>query len=450
MPTSPQRLSKLALIVTLLLSTAAPAIWADEQATSSKDTAPEAWGFHSQVTNVTQWHNDFNAPYTGANSMEPHTRKEETTDITFYVGGRITPNTELWINPEIDQGFGVSNTLGAGGYPSGEAYKVGDNVPYIRVPRLFVRHIIPLSGESDTLESAANQLAGKQAKNNVTLTIGKFSVVDLFDTNRYAHDPRTDFLNWALLEAGAFDYAADPWGFTHGAAVEWNKDSWTLRGGIFQMSPQPNSKVAGIHFKDHQLISEAEKRYHWNSHPGKVKLLAFASHAKMASYQEAVSLGQQLNTAPDTEPVRKKQWRTGVAINLEQELTDSVGAFARLSANDGKKEAYEFTEINRSLAAGLSIKGSAWKRPNDTVGLGMALNQLSGAAQSYFSAGGMGILIGDGQLNYAAERVFEAYYSIKLHEHISLTLDYQKMQNPAYNSDRGPINFFAVRTHIEF
>jgi high affinity Mn2+ porin len=156
-------------------------------------------------------------------------RTQETTDMTLFAGMRLARNTELWVNSEIDQGFGLDDTLGMAGFPSGGAYKVGADAPYIRVPRLFVRHVIALGGSQDKVEAAANQLGGTVAADNITLMIGKFAVVDVFDTNTYAHDPRADFLNWAVIDAGAFDYAADSWGYTNGASVEWNQSGWTLR-----------------------------------------------------------------------------------------------------------------------------------------------------------------------------------------------------------------------------
>ncbi|MDP9109454.1 MAG: carbohydrate porin, partial [Pseudomonadota bacterium] len=194
---------------------------AAEDAPQSTVSPPEQWAVHGQLTNVTQGHRQFHSPYSGTNSLRADGRTEETTDLTLYLGARLWEGAEIWINPEIDQGFGLTGTVGMAGFPSGEAYKIGANTPYLRVPRLFVRQVFALPGARNTVDGAANQLGGTRAANNLTVTVGKFSVVDIFDTNSYAHDPRADFMNWAVIDAGAVDYAADAWGFTYGAAAEW-------------------------------------------------------------------------------------------------------------------------------------------------------------------------------------------------------------------------------------
>ena len=414
------------------------------------DTAPEDWALHGQVTNVTQGHPRFTSSYSGTNSLIANGRTEETTDITLYAGVRLWRGAEFWINPEIDQGFGLSNTVGMAGFPSGEAYKIGANVPYPRLPRAFLRQVIPLSGELVKMESSANQLAGSKAANNVTLTIGKFSVTDIFDTNTYAHDPRGDFLNWSIIDAGAFDYAADAWGFTYGAAAEWTQDAWTLRGGVFQLSKIPNGKIVNVDFSQYMLVTELEQRYQMRGHPGKAKLLAFVNRGRMGAYRDALQLAQLAGDTPDTGLVRRFASRPGVAINLEQELAPDLGMFLRASLNNGTKEAYEFTEINRSISGGLSLKGGRWGRDDDTFGLAGVVNGLSSDARRYFANGGIGILIGDGGQTYGAEKVLETYYSMRVNRHVTLAVNYQHVNNPAYNRDRGPVSIFGVRAHAEF
>jgi high affinity Mn2+ porin len=434
-----------------LAGTATSANAEEADATRPEDaSAPEQWRVYGQLTNVTQWHPSFHSPYSGANSLQADERKEETTDVTLFAGVRLGSSTEFWINPEIDQGFGLSDTVGMGGFPSGEAYKIGSNTPYLRVPRAFVRHIVSLGGEAQKIDPQPNQLAGTASSDNLMLTVGKFSVVDVFDTNTYAHDPRADFLNWSVIDAGAFDYAADPWGFTYGAAAEWTQSWWTLRGGLFQMSEVPNDKVTGFHFLQHMLATELETRHVWSGQPGKVKLLAFVNQADMANYRDALQLAQQTGSAPDVSAVRRHQSRTGAAFNLEQQLGSDLGVFIRASANDGRKEAYEFTEINRSFSTGFSLKGSRWGRTDDTAGIVGVVNALSSDAQAYCAAGGMGILIGDGALNYGPEKILETYYSLQLNRYIGIAFDFQHVNHPAYNRDRGPVNISAIRLHAQF
>jgi high affinity Mn2+ porin len=420
------------------------------QSVTKEAPIPETWAVHWQFTNVTQRHSRFTSPYSGQNSLEANGRTEQTTDVTLYAGKRLWRGAELWLNPEIDQGFGLSNTIGMAGFPSGEAYKIGANTPYLRLPRAFIRQVIDLGGSQQKTEAGANQLAGSNAADNVTLTVGKFSVVDIFDTNKYAHDARTDFLNWSVIDAGAFDYAADAWGFTYGAAAEWTQGAWTLRGGIFQMSRVPNGKVTAVDFSQHMAVAEFENRHEWQGHPGKMKLLAFVNRARMANYRDAVQLARQTGGTPDVSLVRNFSARPGIAINAEQELSADLGVFARASLNDGSKESYEFTEINKSLSAGFSLKGDRWGRHQDTIGVAAVINGLSGAARNYFAAGGIGILIGDGQLNYGPEKILETYYSMNLNPRLAVTLNYQYAINPAYNRDRGPVSIYGVRIHADF
>ncbi|MGA8865099.1 MAG: carbohydrate porin [Gallionella sp.] len=415
--------------------------------------APAAWSVQGQFTNVTQWHPAFTSPYTGLNSLQPDGASAETSDLTLYAGLRVAGGGELWANPEIDQGYGLSNTLGVAGFPSGEAYKVGANAPYLRLPRLFYRHVFNLAGDAQTIASSANQLDRTQTAENIILTIGKFSVTDVFDTNAYAHDPRSDFMNWSIVDAGAFDYAADAWGYTKGTSIEWTQSWWTLRGGFFDLSTVPNSTILDPTFSQHEWVGELEERHHLGELPGKLRLLAFVNQGKMGSYADALQLAQQTNGTPDTALVRRGSSRPGIAINLEQEVSSDTGLFARASWNDGSKEAFEFTEINRSVSAGLSKRGDCWGRHNDTFGVAAVANGLSGDALNYFAAGGMGILIGDGQLlHYGMEKILETYYSCAVHavEHLMLTADYQYVLNPAYNPDRGPVSIFAARVHAEF
>jgi len=411
--------------------------------------AEEAFDLHGQLTNVEQFHPAFRSPYQGANSLDPAATGRETTDATLSAQARLWRGAGAHVDAEIDQGFGLSNTLGVAGFPSGAAYKVGSFDPYFRVPRLFLRQVLGPRAKQASGDGA-DPSAGTEDPESLTLTAGKFSAVDVFDTNRYAHDPRADFLNWSVIEAGAYDYAADAWGYSYGAAAEWTRSRWTLRGGVFALSRVPNQRELDRTFQQFELVAETERRHEWSGRAGSLKLLVFANHGRMGSYDEAVRQAAGAGVPPDTASVRVPAWRPGVALNLEQELSPDLGLFARASANDGSKEAYDFTEINRSVSAGLSLAGSGWGRPQDTVGLAAAVNALSSAARRYFAAGGMGILIGDGRLpDYGFEKILETYYAARLTEALTLSADFQYIVNPAYNADRGPVRVFGIRVHAQ-
>ena len=430
------------LTAVLLCSLLASTAWADD--------AAETWSLHGQMTLVDQYHPAFRAPFSGANSLDGGSRGDETFDATLFAGVRLWQGGEAYINPEIDQGFGLSDTLGAAGFPSGEAYKIGASSPYFRLQRLFFRQTFDLGGDAENLEPAANQLGGARTADNFVLTAGKISVTDIFDTNSYAHDPRGDYLNWSLIDSGAYDYAADSWGYSYGVAGEWTQSRWTLRAGLFDLSRQPNERALVRGFGQYELVAEGEERHTLWSRGGKLKLLLYANRGRMGSYDDAIALASATHAVPDTALVRKPVTRPGMALNLEQALGDNLGAFARASLNDGSKEAYEFTEINRSLAAGLSWKGADWGRPEDTVALAGAVNALSNPARRYFAAGGLGILIGDGQLpHYATEDILETYYSAQVTGWLAASADYQFIANPAYNAERGPVSVLGVRLHAQ-
>ena len=432
-------------LATLIGLVAGPALAGDEP------TTPEYFSLHGQLTYVDQYHPAFDSPFRGPNSLDPGNRGNETISATLFAGIRIWDKLEFYANPEIDQGFGLSNTLGLADYPSGEAYKVGAASPYIRLPRAFARYTIGLGGEVEKDESGPNQLAGSHLADNVTITIGKFGATDIFDTNAYAHDPRGDFLNWAIIDAGAFDYPADAWGFTYGGAVEWTQDWWTLRAGLFDLSRVPNTKFLVRGFGEFSTIAELELRQDWLGAPGKIKLLAYEDTGDMANYNDAVRAAAGTGQPPDIALARKYSSKPGAELNVEQQILPDLGAFLRASLDDGHKEAFEFTEINRSLSAGLSLKGERWDRPDDTVGLGGVVSGISTDARRYLAAGGLGILIGDGQLpDYAAEGVIELYYNLSVVSGIDFAIDYQHVENPAYDPLRGPVEVFGVRIHGEF
>lgn len=413
--------------------------------------APESWAVHGQATFVDQYHPAFRSPYSGPNSLDHGSRGNETIDMTLFAGASPWEGGEAWANVEMDQGFGLSGTFGAAAFPSAEAYKVGAAEPYGRLQRLFFRQTFGLGGDAQAVQGQANQLAGSHASDNLVITVGKFGVTDIFDNNSYAHDPRGDFLNWAVVDAGAFDYAADAWAYTYGGAVEWSFGNWTLRGGVFDMSKLPNSTELETGFSQYELVSEVERRVTLFGHDGKIKLLGFVNNANMGTFTDALALARATGTTPDVAKVRRYRSRPGGSLNVEQGLSDDLGFFLRASANDGSKESYEFTDINQSLSTGLSLKGTSWDRKDDTVGAAFEVAGISKDFRAYLAAGGVGVLVGDGRLpHYSNEAVFETYYDVQLIKGVEAALDYQFIANPAYNADRGPVSVLGFRLHGEF
>jgi high affinity Mn2+ porin len=411
----------------------------------------ENWAIHGQATNVWLLQPAFRSPYRGTQSLRAGANGRETVDVTVYAGIRPWPGAEIWINPEVDQGFGLSDTFGVAGYVSGEAYKVGKAQPYVLVQRGFLRQTIDLGGETEKLGPDLNQLGGTQTANRLVFTIGKHSVVDIFDTNKYAHDPRNDFFNWSIIDQGAFDYAANSWGYTYGGSAEWYQDWWTARAGVFDLSQAPNTAALSHGFGQGQFVAELEERHSLWDQPGKLKFLYWLTRGRLGTYLDAISLGATAGQTPSTSDVRRFRTKDGFGLNLEQQLATDFGVFARASMSQGTVEEVDFTDINKSISGGLSLTGSRWGRPNDTVGLAGAINRISHQGKLYLAAGGLGGIIGDGQLpNAGPEQILEAYYSVVLFNFAHFTADYQFIKNPAYNRDRGPVSVFGLRLHVQY
>ncbi|HEX4635737.1 MAG TPA: carbohydrate porin [Rhizomicrobium sp.] len=411
----------------------------------------ESWAIHGQVTFIEQYHPAFHSAYRGPNSLDPGSRGNETVNATLYAAARPWDGAEAWADLEMDQGFGLSDTLGVAAFTNGEGSKVGKAVPYLRLHRLFFRQSFDLGGESQPLASQANQLAGSRTADNLILTLGKFSPTDIFDGNDYAHDPTHDFLNWGMIDAAPWDYAADAWGYSYGGAAEWNFSDWSLRVGLFNLSRIPNGTELTRGFGQYQVDLEGERRFQLLGRDGKIKLLAFASRGRLANYNDAVALALATHRTADAGLVRKGAWKPGFSLNGEQGLSDDLGVFLRATLDDGSKEGDDFTDMANSVSAGLSLKGASWGRKNDTFGIAFETGGISKAAQRFFALGGLGILIGDGRLDHSGrENVAEAYYTVPLWDDITASLDYQLIGNPAYNADRGPVSVLGFRLHGEF
>jgi high affinity Mn2+ porin len=410
----------------------------------------EIVAIHGQATSLSQYHPAFRSTYRGANSLDPGNRGQTTNDLTLYLGVRPWAGGEVWVNEEIDQGFGLSNTLGVAGFPSGEAYKVGRAEPYFRMQRWFLRQTFDLGGEKADQGADLNSLAASHTANRLVVTLGKFSVGDVFDANTYAHDPRADFMNWSLIDTGTFDYAADAWGYTYGAAFDLKLADWSGRAGVFTLSDVPNSPRLDHRPSQFQLIGEVERRYQWGERSGAVRITTFLSRGRMGRFADAVRLAQEDGGPADIAAVRRYASRAGVSLNMEQALTATLGGFIRAGWAEGDRESYEFTDIDRTLAAGLSLSGASFGRKDDTTGAALVVNQASAARQHYLAAGGIGILVGDGRLPHPGdEAIAEVYYKTPLLPGLQTTFDYQLVNNPGYNRDRGPVSVLGLRLHVQ-
>jgi high affinity Mn2+ porin len=405
-----------------------------------------------QATYVWQAKDAYSADYSGAHSLSAEHEKSYSYTMTAAFGFRPWAGGEIYFDPEAAQGIPLSGLTGLGGFTNGEIARTAGSRMSIYVARLFLRQTWDMGGNSDAVESDFNQLAGTADQRRLVWTIGNLAVSDIFDNNAYNHDPRTQFLNWAIMNQGSYDYAANARGYSWGTALEWYRDNWALRGGRFIQPNLPNqSSLDSDIFEHYGDQIEIEHSHSIANRPGKLRLLAFRNRAVMARYEDALAVAAATGTTPDLNAVRNgNQIKYGYALNLEQALADDIGVFARAGWADGNTETYAFTEIDQSVSAGTLIKGTAWGRADDNVGVAFARNGLSAAHRDYLAAGGMGFFIGDGKLNYRPETIVESFYNLQAMKYAWLTLDWQYIRNPAYNADRGPVNVAAVRLHAEF
>jgi high affinity Mn2+ porin len=421
----------------------------DQGQNSTNPALPEnqPWNIHIQSTAGGQGHPSFPAEYTGLNSLKPGAEVKDTVSVDVTGGVRLWRGGEFFADVVIWQGYGLSNTLGAAGFPNGEAFRIGRTYPDAYLCRAFFRETIGFGGEKEAAEDAPFELHGTNDVRNLTITVGHLSAKDIFDTNAYANDSRSQFMNWALMANDVWDYPANTLGFTNGAAAELNSRAWSERLGIFQVSEVANGMRMDWNLpKAWSAVAEVERRYSPRGHAGALRLLVYDERAHMGSYQATLN---NPSLAADIALTAAYRYKYGFGINLEQEIRKNLGAFARLGWSDGKNQTWEFTDVDRTATAGLSLKGSGWRRPEDTLGLGVVVNGISAAHRRFLAAGGLGITVGDGGLDYRSERIGETYYDWKIAKRFWLTFDYQFAQNPAYNHARGPVDLFALRFHTE-
>jgi hypothetical protein len=418
--------------------------------TVSHAQAPD-WTFHAQLTYQLQGHGSFDAPYSGQNSFLDRDETRGSFTTTLFLGMRAWEGGEIYGNAEFFAGSGVSQVVGLAGPPNGETYRVDSASFKASMARLFLRQTWELSdaGEAEAVADGPNQVAGQESARRLTLTAGKFSGTDVFDGNTYSHDPRTQFNNWSLWANGAWDYPADTRGYTWGIALEWFHEAWAIRGASFMEPLESN----GLEF-DHDVrhahgeVLEAEHDHLLAGRKGALRFLAYENHARMGIYREAIEASP---AAPDViatrEPGRVKY---GFGVNFEQAITPDFGVFLRSGWNDGRTESWAFTEIERTVSAGVSVSGALWGRPRDGFGAALAWNGANRDHLDYLAAGGYGFMLGDGRLNVSTERLLDAYYLCGLSRYAFVSLEAQHFENLAFNRDRGPVTVYGVRVHLAY
>ena len=413
---------------------------------------PERWNWYYQATSIGDYHGSFPSPYEGPFSLQDTPERDVSLTTTLFFGFRLERNTQLYFDPEIAGGRGFSGVNGLANAPNGELPRVASATPKPYLARLYISHDFGFGDEKETIDSDANQLAGERPMNRYTVTVGRFTVTDFFDNNRYTHDPRTQFMGWAVMYNGAWDYPADTRGYTWSWVHELHTRHWSFRYASAAMPRVANGlRFDRRLFRDRGDVWEEEYRYQVRKHPGTVRLLEYQNHADAGNYAESIRLARLNGGVPDiTQTRRVGTLKYGIGFNFEQELTKDIGVFGRLAWSDGKTESFAFTAIDRLATGGVSVTGQRWHRPNDTVATELTAGGLSAVHAQYLAMGGHDFLIGDGALRYGLETIWESYYNARLFRGFSASVDLQHVNNPAYNQDRGPVWIESLRLHVEF
>lgn len=403
---------------------------------------------HGQATYVRQLKPTMPSAYTGPNSLRAEHEWAYTFTSTVFFGVRHD-DTEIYFNPEFVQGVPLSGLHGLGGFTNGEAQRGAGPTLKGYQARLFARQTWNLGGEWEESSSDQNQVKTRHAAERLVLTAGNLSVLDVFDPMDYSRDPRTQFMNWSSLTYGAWDYPADARGYTWGAALEYIRPGWRVRAGRFLVPEESNGLRLERSFRQRfGDVVEAELPYRFAGRAAVARALIFRNRVDAGAFNDALDQ-RPAGGVPDVSTVRKDQQKRGLGIETQVQLDEHAGAYVRAGWSDGMTESFMFTEIDRSLAAGTLLQGAAWGRVGDQAGIALYVNGLSSEHRDYLSAGGSGFFLGDGRLTYGPERIVETFYSLGTGKTASVTLDWQRVEHPGYNRDRGPAAIISLRFHAE-
>jgi hypothetical protein len=422
------------------------------------DSTESKWTTHFQTTVIAQKHSGFKSLYSGNNSLADTVEPAATSlTATLFIGRKLWKGATFYFNPEVSGGKGLSFATGVAGALNGETYRVGAVEPQVFIARAYYQQLIPLGNTSyENISDDFNRVEDNIPRNRITISAGKFAIADFYDDNTYSKDPRTQFFNWSLWANGAWDYPANTRGYTEGLVVELIKPKWALRLSTVAVPRIANYHLMEYNVHAHSETFEFEHGFLLHKLPGTIRFIVSNTLSQAPSYQDglkAISNNDTflLNVIKGSEEHKSYGGKKfGLGLNIEQQIRNDIGFFSRVGWNDGKYATWAFTEIDNTVNAGISMKGIKWKRPNDVFAIAAVSNGISKDHRNFLKAGGYGFIIGDGNLNYGRETILEAYYNTKLTNFFWLTFDYQFVNNPGYNKDRGPVHVFGIRGHVEF
>ena len=376
----------------------------------------------------------------------------------LFIGMKLWPGASVYANPELFYGYNASNNIGVASSVNVTTARVESSSPYIQLQRLFVRQVVDfggtknntdenVGGRSVALENVINKLSDESGNHNLVITAGKFGIGDVFDDNIYSHDPSFHFMNLNFNALNAIDYAGNGWGTTIGAAVEYNREWLSIRGGLFQGSDlPPSNNLEPIPLMNYMAIGELEVRHDiFMGRKGSVKFIPYYGHGyidTLGGYNGVRGLYDYLPYFVKENLNRRTDW--GAGINIQQELTDNVGMFVRAGFD---KKTTDLKDTTHGFNGGFVFNGTLWNRPNDEFGIAAGINSQHGAT---FKGINKSYRIGTGTDLFAPETNFETYYRWALNKNLDVTFDYQLINNPNFLKNSQPAHVFGLRLRANF
>jgi len=416
-----------------------------------------AW-ISGQVNVIYQGRLPFHSAYQGLNSFRNSAEYKTSMVGTLYMALRPTRsvrfNTDLILDIESAGGRGLSQALGLAGFTNLDVVRNPNlgSAPYLA--RYEIHQVIGLTAKTTEQTPSPFALASSVPERRVELRIGKMTLPDFFDVNAIGSDSHLQFMNWTVDNNGAWDYAADTRGYTVGGLAEYDDRMWSIRYGIFAMPVVANGiDMDWALSRAHAQNGEFELRHGLiPRRNGVTRLLFYGNRAHMGTYREAVQafLAGTDKTPTITAHEHFGALKYGFGYNTEQELTAQLRVFGRFGWNEGQHESFAYTEVDQTVEAGGDYAGTRWGRPADKIGLAVVSNAIKHDHQNYLRLGGMGFLLGDGNLRYGRESIVESYYNWHAWRGLFYALDVQHVANPGYNRDRGPAWVGSVRAHVDF